>query len=143
MTEEEESKQGLTGEAWLFGFGVGFVILIVMVVAYQIGFNRGEDEGGGGQPSVEKPAAPEAPPSAASGPGRELFVEECGTCHTLSAAGTTGTIGPNLDDLQPDEAEVLSAIENGGAGSGQMPAGLYSGSEAKQVADFVSGSAGK
>jgi mono/diheme cytochrome c family protein len=30
--------------------------------------------------------------------GRVLFVEKCGVCHTLSQAGTTAQIGPNLDD---------------------------------------------
>ena len=30
--------------------------------------------------------------------GEELFKQECGSCHTLAAAGTVGTIGPNLDD---------------------------------------------
>jgi mono/diheme cytochrome c family protein len=30
--------------------------------------------------------------------GRKLFVAKCGGCHTLADAGTTGTIGPNLDD---------------------------------------------
>jgi cbb3-type cytochrome c oxidase subunit III len=29
--------------------------------------------------------------------GGQLFTANCGSCHTLSAAGTTGTIGPNLD----------------------------------------------
>ena len=30
--------------------------------------------------------------------GKTLFISKCGGCHTLAAAGTTGTIGPNLDD---------------------------------------------
>ena len=30
--------------------------------------------------------------------GQQLFVSRCGSCHTMSAAGTTQTIGPNLDD---------------------------------------------
>jgi mono/diheme cytochrome c family protein len=30
--------------------------------------------------------------------GRALFVQKCGTCHTLAQAGTSGTQGPNLDD---------------------------------------------
>jgi len=29
--------------------------------------------------------------------GKELFTQKCGSCHTLADAGTTGTIGPNLD----------------------------------------------
>jgi mono/diheme cytochrome c family protein len=30
--------------------------------------------------------------------GKQLFSTNCGGCHTLADAGTTGTIGPNLDD---------------------------------------------
>ena len=42
----------------------------------------------------------------------EFFATNCGGCHTLSAAGTTGTVGPNLDDVLPgqSEAEVSESI---------------------------------
>jgi mono/diheme cytochrome c family protein len=30
--------------------------------------------------------------------GRDLFVQNCGTCHTMAQAGTSAQIGPNLDD---------------------------------------------
>ncbi|HEX4746375.1 MAG TPA: hypothetical protein VFU99_05775, partial [Gaiellaceae bacterium] len=32
------------------------------------------------------------------GAGKEYFVQACGGCHTLADAGTSGTIGPDLDD---------------------------------------------
>ena len=72
--------------------------------------------------------------------GRELFVANCGACHTLEAAGTQGAIGPNLDEAQVDEAEVLAAIANGGKGSGNMPANLVTGEDAEAVAAFVAAS---
>jgi NNP family nitrate/nitrite transporter-like MFS transporter len=56
--------------------------------------------------------------------------------------GTSGTVGPNLDDLMPSVEQVLAAIENGGAGSGQMPAGLLAGDDARSVADLVASAAG-
>jgi mono/diheme cytochrome c family protein len=31
------------------------------------------------------------------GQGKKLFIANCGSCHSLADAGTTGTIGPNLD----------------------------------------------
>jgi mono/diheme cytochrome c family protein len=71
--------------------------------------------------------------------GRTLFAAKCGTCHTLKAAGTGGTFGPNLDDLKPDKQTVLHQIANGGGG---MPAKLYSGAQAAQVAAYVSSAAG-
>lgn len=72
--------------------------------------------------------------------GRELFVANCGACHTLEAAGTQGAIGPNLDEAQVDEAEVLAAIASGGRGSGNMPANLVTGEDAEAVAAFVAAS---
>ena len=61
------------------------------------------------------------------------------TCHTLAVAGTTATIGPNLDAAPLNSAGVLGAIENGGLGTGGMPAGVLQGQEAKQVAELVAG----
>jgi cytochrome c oxidase subunit 1 len=68
-----------------------------------------------------------------------LFADNCGSCHVLEVAGTTGSIGPNLDTTLLNEADVLEAIEIGGRGSGAMPAGLLQGEEAKQVAELVGG----
>jgi cytochrome c6 len=49
--------------------------------------------------------------------GREVFTSiadpSCGSCHTLADAGTTGTIGPNLDELQPSREKVAQAVRNG------------------------------
>ena len=42
----------------------------------------------------------------------------CGSCHTLAAAHSTGTVGPNLDQLKPDYRAVTAQVTNGGA---QMP----------------------
>lgn len=69
--------------------------------------------------------------------GRELFVENCGSCHTLDAAGTTGSIGPPLDEVPLDRAEIREAIEIGGRGSGNMPPNLVSGEDAEAVSTFV------
>jgi mono/diheme cytochrome c family protein len=84
--------------------------------------------------------------------GKDLFVTNCGACHTLAAAGTDGVIGPNLDELlappsasPPDpntiKPRVLSAINNGVGG--RMPKGVVTGQQADQVATFVSQVAGK
>ena len=81
--------------------------------------------------------------AAASAEGKQIFTQSCGTCHTLSDAGTSGAIGPNLDQLKPDKARVASAIENGGAGTGAMPANIVTGAEAEAVATYVASVAGK
>ena len=73
--------------------------------------------------------------------GRQLFVHSCATCHTLAAAAAVGHVGPVLD-LDPavinNPGFVLNAIELGRArGNGDMPAGIYTGQQARDVAEFV------
>lgn len=83
------------------------------------------------------PAEAEQPLSAEEERGRELFVQNCGSCHTLDAAGTEGAIGPNLDEAQTNEEEVLAKIAEG---PGAMPQNLVSGPDAQAVAAFVAAS---
>jgi mono/diheme cytochrome c family protein len=47
--------------------------------------------------------------------GKVIFLQNCGTCHTLADAKTTGTFGPNLDSLKPDYQTVTAQVTNGGA----------------------------
>jgi mono/diheme cytochrome c family protein len=83
--------------------------------------------------------------------GRELFAQSCAVCHTLAATKSVGRTGPNLDirvgvDIATAagrKALVEGAIAEGRArGLGQMPAQLYTGREAKEVAEFVAAVAG-
>ena len=72
--------------------------------------------------------------------GRDLFggAAQCKNCHTLAAAGTSATVGPNLDQLRPPYALVLNAIQNGRArGNGAMAKDLVQGKDAQAVAAFV------
>ena len=50
--------------------------------------------------------------------GKTVFTANCGSCHTLADAGTSGTIGPNLDDSQPSSELVVDRVTNG---AGVMP----------------------
>jgi mono/diheme cytochrome c family protein len=75
--------------------------------------------------------------------GKQIFQQNCGTCHTLADAGTNGKVGPVLDQVKPDKQLVLSAIKNGGLGSGTMPANIVTGKDAQTVATYVSTVAGK
>ncbi len=46
--------------------------------------------------------------------GKEVFASAgCGSCHTLEAAGSTGTIGPNLDERKPDHDLIVERVTNG------------------------------
>lgn len=87
-------------------------------------------------------------PLAAQGDelGRKVFTQlaqpSCTVCHTLKAAGATGTVGPSLDELKPDLDQVLSAVRTG---VGVMPAfnDKLTVEQIEAVARFVSGAAGK
>ena len=75
--------------------------------------------------------------------GKSVFLGSsgCGTCHTLSDAGTSGTVGPNLDDAQPSHDLVVDRVTNG---QGAMPSFSASLSEQQiqDVAAYVSSVAG-
>lgn len=76
--------------------------------------------------------------------GRTVFAQQCGVCHSLRAARTTGRQGPNLDILKPNKALVLDAVTHGRQrGNGTMPARLVTGREAQEVASFVGKVAGR
>jgi mono/diheme cytochrome c family protein len=93
--------------------------------------------------------------------GQALFETNCGTCHTLYAAGTDGNYGPNLDELlaptgppEPGEAgkkqikstteRVLNAEKEGVDSNtpGRMPAAILNPQQELEVAEFVATVAG-
>ncbi|HET7648346.1 MAG TPA: c-type cytochrome [Gaiellaceae bacterium] len=82
------------------------------------------------------------PPSALGSDGKTIFKSECASCHTLSAADATGTVGPNLDQLKPSFPVAQHQVEVGG---GVMPAfkGTLSQAQIDAVAHFVADNAGK
>jgi mono/diheme cytochrome c family protein len=79
---------------------------------------------------------------SASAAGKQVFTSNCGGCHTLADAGTSGQVGPDLDELKPDKATTQRQVENGG---GKMPAfkDKLSADQIDQVATYVSSVAGK
>lgn len=86
------------------------------------------------------PAA-DAQKKRASDLGRKVFTEiaqpSCTICHALKDAGSTGAIGPALDDLKPDAARTITAVRNG---VGVMPAygDKLSEDEMKALAQYIS-----
>jgi mono/diheme cytochrome c family protein len=66
---------------------------------------EGEEAMGPSGEMMEGEGAESPTESTGSAPGSALFASVgCGSCHTLSAAGSTGTTGPNLDEsLAPDD----------------------------------------
>ena len=75
--------------------------------------------------------------------GKDVFLTAggCGSCHTLADAGTTGTVGPNLDALKPSFDTAVEQVTNGG---GVMPPfkDTLSEQQIQDVAAYVSSAAG-
>ena len=89
--------------------------------------------------------------------GKQLFVDNCGSCHTLADAGTKGTIGPDLDDAfrQSREAglgqstiaqvvrgQIAYPIVDPPTEQPGMPADIVTGRDADDVASYVADVAG-
>jgi mono/diheme cytochrome c family protein len=118
----------------LLGFALALVVLGFGIPAAVIALEKNSD-------SI--PAVDVSSLTAAQQRGRILFGNRCAACHTLKAADAVAQVGPNLDQLKPPKALVLNAIANGRTGNGNMPAQIYEGQDAQDVADFVSTVAGK
>jgi mono/diheme cytochrome c family protein len=128
--------------------------LLVVVLAVAIPWLVFQSKGDAGEGAQKVPADLTS--------GQSLFKTNCGTCHTLYAAGTDGNYGPDLDELlapngAPEgkeaaeaikqiEGRVLNAVENGVDGTttpGRMPGGILNEDQAKEVAQFVAATAGE
>lgn len=74
--------------------------------------------------------------------GKSIFTANCGACHTLADAGTSGQVGPNLDQAKPPKELVIDRATNG---KGQMPSFKDSldSEQIQAVAEYVSSAAGK
>ena len=66
----------------------------------------------------------------------------CGVCHSLQAAGSDGQIGPNLDMLKPQVAQIISAVTNG-IGVMQPWEGILTEEEIEAVAYYIFNSTNK
>lgn len=92
----------------------------------------------------------EDPPDVAR--GKELFTQKCGACHILQNANTKGVQGPNLDlAFKQSVADGLGRSTIAGVVrnqidlpmGNQMPADLYEGQDARDVAEYVASAIGK
>jgi mono/diheme cytochrome c family protein len=129
----------------------GLLVVFLAVLSPWLAFRSDGDAGAGAQ---EVPADLES--------AQSLFQTNCGTCHTLYAAGTDGNYGPDLDELLAEsgppegpgaektirgfEGRVLNAIENGVDSSttlGRMPGGILNQEQSHEVAEFVARTAGE
>lgn len=132
------------------------VLVLAVVIPFAVFSGKGDSETGHDIPAGLENA-------------KELFVVNCGNCHTLYSAGTDGNYGPDLDELlaptgPPEEGEtaeerktaeetieqtegrVLLAIEQGvdsDTTPGRMPGGILNEEQAEEVSEFVARTAGE
>ncbi|HUP33048.1 MAG TPA: c-type cytochrome [Gaiellaceae bacterium] len=118
-----------------------FIATMAGVVVFAV-----EEEGAHAEPTEmhetetgEAPASTEAAPPAEgdAAAGESVFASAgCGACHTLETAGSSGAVGPNLDESQPDAELVETRVREG---AGAMPAyeGQLSDEQIADVTAFV------
>jgi len=79
------------------------------------------------------------------GEGRALFTggatPPCAICHTLKDAGASGSVGPSLDELRPDEERVRAAVR-GGIGAMPSFAATLTEAQIRAVARYVAKASG-
>lgn len=116
----------------MFGAAAAVAAVLAFVLVLEVG--RWSGTAGSSRPST----------------GKSLFRQSCASCHTLAAAGSTATIGPNLDaafrvdredgfGTKVIERVVLDQIR---FATPPMPRNLVRGQDARKVAAFVATRAG-
>jgi mono/diheme cytochrome c family protein len=142
------------GKRGLRSFVVITIVLFVAMMAAIVLLAKEDEEEGGheatatettpGDTQAEPPTDTEPPagntePEGQGDPaaGKQVFASAgCGGCHVLDAAGSSGSVGPSLDDARPDYALVVDRVTNG---KGAMPSfeGQLSEEDIQNVAAFV------
>lgn len=156
--------------AGLLGTVAGIAVMVVVIViaggstdnASSVGLNASVSTAAVSTPTSSAPAPSSGGSSGGSSngaagdanAGKAVFASNgCGSCHTLSAAGATGTIGPDLDkevtgDAQKAGMPVAAFIKqsitdpaaftaSGGPWTTPMPTTFGSSLSASQIDDLV------
>ena len=126
------------------------IAALLVLVAALAGCGGDDDNAA---PPVQVITQTTAPPAESGGSttqdapvdGRAIFLQNCSGCHTLADAGTTGKVGPNLDEAKPSyERAQMMVRDGGGGGLGVMPKfeGTLTPEQIDAVARYVSDAAG-
>ncbi len=86
----ERAGAGATGSLAVLSWVVAAVLVVMLLIGPQV---IAEDEP---KPTTEAAgSSPYASGSGGAADGESVFVDSCGSCHTLEAAGTSGQVGPS------------------------------------------------
>lgn len=137
---------------WLVALSALFFVAMLSAVLI-FGVEKKEPKANGGNPARTETQSSSLPgqttstpatttPTASATPGDAVAGKQvyaaagCGGCHALKAAGSSGNVGPDLDQLKPDAARVAHQVEVGG---GPMPSfkATLSPKQIQDVAAFV------
>jgi mono/diheme cytochrome c family protein len=123
----------------------GAIMMIAVVLALgagAAGFFLGRSTGGSSHTKTVTVGGSAAAP-VGNAQGKQVFVSAgCGGCHTLSDAGSSGVVGPNLDEAKPPEALVVARVTNG-KGVMRSFRGQLTEAQIRAVAAYVSAASGK
>jgi len=112
---------------YVFASFVLFVAMLTTILVFGVEEEAGEASRGEPAAAETTPAEPGGtetkPAGGGSGgsagdaaAGKKVFASAgCGGCHTLNAAGSSGNVGPNLDDAKPALALIHTRVTNGKA----------------------------
>jgi mono/diheme cytochrome c family protein len=128
----------------------GLIALLALVVLPLAGCGGGETiqaapetvEGTLPTTTSAQPTTPASQQKGNATAGKQVFESAgCTSCHTLKDAGSTGTVGPNLDEAKPPYDLVIERVTNG---KGAMPPfkGQLNQTQIQDVAKYVSTTAG-
>jgi len=132
-------------------FTIGAILLFAVMITSVLHFAGEESaaEGSTGTGETQTTQTETQPTTTGGGQaagdavaGKQVFeTAGCKNCHTLSDAGATGNVGPNLDDAKPPADLVVERVTNG---KGVMPSfkGQLSEQQIQDVAAYVSQAAG-
>jgi mono/diheme cytochrome c family protein len=137
------------GIGWYVTVSVLFVVAMLSAVTV---FGKEKESSAAATTSAQTTTTSTSPHQAKPGPGagqgnatagKAVFESAgCTSCHTLKDAGSTGTVGPNLDQLRPTFARVHRQVENGGVIMPEFKTKLTA-PQINDVAAYVSSVAGK
>jgi mono/diheme cytochrome c family protein len=130
--------------AWLTAAAAVFAVVVLIAGPDLIGAKKqaGATSGAATSGAPAATTTSGAQPASAAPDGKAVFASAgCGSCHTLAAAGATGNVGPNLDQLKPNLDTIKAVVSSG---TGVMPSfqGRLSQAEIDAVAQFVATSTG-
>ena len=119
-----------------FGFFAAMMLTVILVA-------KEPKESSAAAPPPATTTTSTGPSAADLAAGKKVFTTiGCATCHTLKDANATGKVGPNLDQLKPDQARVVKQVTNGGKVMPSFKSTLTP-AQIQAVATYVSSVAGR